>query len=158
MAPSFRPNQRCLGSCEWDVLQWSNCPEPLALPLRLKTEPVAPFNHQINDVPELRYRSLNLFSVLLVQDRVTALLPLAPSTTWQAFQQQLMVWLGLPAGSFQVMLACSRASDREQVQKIPVHEGTVSLPCTLNEPVCATGTIFWARLLLQDMLITGWKG
>lgn len=58
------------------------------------------------------------------QDRVTALLPLAPSTTWQAFQQQLMVWLGLPAGSFQVMLACSRASDREQVQKIPVHEGT----------------------------------
>lgn len=60
------------------------------------------------------------------QDRLTGLLPLGPSTTWAAFQQQLVLWLGLPTGSFQVMLACSRASDHDQVQKIPVHEGTVS--------------------------------
>ena len=54
---------------------------------------------------------------------------LASQMAWPSFQQQLSVRLGLPVGSYQVMLACSRASDPDQVQKIPVHEGTVrSLP------------------------------
>ena len=53
---------------------------------------------------------------------------LAPHTAWPMFQQQLSARLDLPVGSYQVMLACSRASDPDQVQKIPVHEGTVSSP------------------------------
>ena len=50
---------------------------------------------------------------------------LANHMAWPMFQQQLSARLDLPVGSYQVMLACSRASDPDQVQKIPVHEGTV---------------------------------
>jgi len=56
---------------------------------------------------------------------------LASQMAWPSFQQQLSVRLGLPVGTYQVMLACSRASDPDQVQKIPVHEGTVRLPACL---------------------------
>ena len=53
---------------------------------------------------------------------------------WPMFQQQLSARLDLPVGSYQVMLACSRASDPDQVQKIPVHEGTVR--CCLPRAMC----------------------
>ena len=51
---------------------------------------------------------------------------LATGTSYQDFAQQLAQRVGLPASQLQVVIACSRANEFDQLQKIPVHEGTVS--------------------------------
>ncbi len=61
-------------------------------------------------------------------DRLKGLVQLAAGTTFQDFQQQLAQRVGLPAAQLQVVIACSRANEFDQLQKIPIHEGTVSVP------------------------------
>ncbi len=61
-----------------------------------------------------------------LQDRLKGLVQLAAGTTFQDFQQQLAQRVGLPAAQLQVVIACSRANEFDQLQKIPIHEGTVS--------------------------------
>jgi hypothetical protein len=58
------------------------------------------------------------------QDRLKGLVQLAAGTTFQDFQQQLAQRVGLPAAQLQVVIACSRANEFDQLQKIPIHEGT----------------------------------
>lgn len=62
----------------------------------------------------------------MLQERLKGLVPLSAGTTFQEFQQQLAQRVGLPAGQLQVVIACSRANEFDQLQKIPIHEGTVS--------------------------------
>lgn len=52
---------------------------------------------------------------------------LATGTTFQEFQAQLAARVGLPPAQLQVVIACSRANEFDQLQKIPIHEGTVSV-------------------------------
>jgi hypothetical protein len=60
-----------------------------------------------------------------VQERLKGLVQLSAGTTFQDFQQQLAQRIGLLPGQLQVVIACSRANEYDQLQKIPIHEGTV---------------------------------
>jgi hypothetical protein len=71
----------------------------------------------------------------VVQERLKGLVQLSAGTTFQDFQQQLAQRIGLLPGQLQVVIACSRANEFDQLQKIPIHEGTVS---HLVSSPCAT--------------------
>jgi hypothetical protein len=58
------------------------------------------------------------------QERLKGLVQLSAGTTFQDFQQQLAQRIGLLPGQLQVVIACSRANEFDQLQKIPIHEGT----------------------------------
>lgn len=58
------------------------------------------------------------------QERVKGVVQLATGTTYVDFQTQLASRVNLPVGALQVVIACSRANEFDQLQKIPIHEGT----------------------------------
>lgn len=65
--------------------------------------------------------------LVVLQERLKGLVQLSAGTTFQDFQQQLGQRVGLPPSQLQVVIACSRANEFDQLQKIPIHEGTVRI-------------------------------